>query len=60
VGHQWPDIQDYTLSQIREFSKGAVRFYEIQNASALSTTAMGAQGKGEDIEKAIGRLLGRE
>jgi len=56
VGHTWADIQDYTLSQIKHFSKAAVQFYKRQNA-VLQTTALGTQGHGADIEQAFNRLL---
>jgi hypothetical protein len=57
VGHTWANIQDYTLSQIKHFSKAAVQFYKRQNAVTLQTTALGAQGQSGDIEKAIERFL---
>jgi hypothetical protein len=57
VGHKYRDIQDYTLSQIIEFSKAAVRFYHLQEAVTLNVTAMGARGEGKAIEAEIMRLV---
>ena len=52
-GHTLESIGDLTVEQLRGFLKATDRLQMIERASHLTVIAIGAQGSGENIERAL-------
>jgi hypothetical protein len=57
VGHDWAEIQDYTVSQFKNFTKAAGRQQSRMAAMQLQITAVGSRGDEKTFEKMVDDLL---
>lgn len=58
AGHNYSEIADYTLAQIKIFAKYAQELERERRGSLIADLAIASQGDGKAIGKAVDRLLG--
>lgn len=58
-GHRFPDILDYTLSQLRGFMQATTRQDAAMDARLLSLIAIGTRGDSRNLDQTLDRLTDR-
>ncbi|MGK7896509.1 MAG: hypothetical protein AB4372_23540, partial [Xenococcus sp. (in: cyanobacteria)] len=56
AGHQWQDIQDYSLGQIKIFLKAANQLEGQRRAAMISDLRLAAWGEGKQIQRVLDSL----
>ena len=57
AGHNYSEIADYTLAQIKIFAKYAQELERERRGSLIADLAIASQGDGKAISKAVDRLI---
>jgi hypothetical protein len=58
AGHNYSEIADYTLSQVKIFAKYAQELERERRATLIADLAIASQGSSKGIGQAVDRLLG--